>query len=365
MTEKLYDLLCPPGAGVYTVNTAKDKKIALHRYLYQSIDSIAVNNKYKQTLSNFFETEQVSSVAMIGICSDTGGGIQRGANWGPLFIREKIQQGNASKIYTDLGDVRVIPHLLHDKYLNEDTIKTCQKALYQREVDLPVSPLSIAHNALETIYTHKPSIRLFGLGGDHSVSYPLLKTYLSSKKQQGIKCGLIHFDAHTDLLKSRLGIDLCFGSWLTHVLADFECPSHIAQLGIRSTAKSKEHWQSTFGIKQYWANEIRQQGIEHFCHQIIESFKSKNIEEIYITFDIDALDSSIASATGTPEPEGLMLDDVLIAIALFRASFAITGADLVEVAPLVNPYHQINEPESTLLAAKRISEALLHAMHHS
>ncbi len=359
------DLLCPSGNGVFTVNAASEKKAELHRNLYQSDDPIIVQNKHQQQLTRFFDGAVSRSVAMLGICSDTGGGIQRGANWGPLYIRQKIQQGNASNIYMDLGDVRVIPHLLHDKYLNEETLQSCQKALYGKVCDRPVSPLSIAELVLTKIYQQKPSIRLFGLGGDHSVSYPLMKSFLKAKKTQGRRCALVHFDAHTDLLTERLGIDLCFSSWLTHVLPYFDSPEHVVQLGIRSTAQSKEHWQSTFGIKQYWASEIQKRGMEYFCYQIIDKFKAENIDEIYISFDIDALDSSIVSATGTPEPNGLLLEDALIAIALFRAAFPITGADLVEVAPMVNPNHQLNEPESTLLAAKRISEALLHAMRHS
>lgn len=365
MIKTLEALLCPPGNGVFTVNTAADKKSKLHTSMYQSADPVTVNNHYQADLAHFFESKSASPVALLGICSDCGGGIQRGANWGPLFIREKIQQSSAANRYTDLGDVKVIPHLLHDKYLNKQTIQACQKALFNTENDLPVSPLSIAEYVLTLLYQQKPSTRLLGLGGDHSVSYPLVNAYLTSKKAKGITCGLIHFDAHTDLLESRLGIDICFGSWLTHVLPNFKSPSHVAQLGIRSTAQSQSHWESTFGIKQYWSNEIRDKGIEVCCNNIVEQFKAQGIDEIYITFDIDALDSSIASATGTPEKEGLYLEDVLIAIAIFRASFPITGADLVEVAPLVNPNHQLNEPESTLLAAKRITEALLHALKYS
>src|SRR5690606_27391538 len=79
---------------------------------------------------------------VLGIPSDNGGGIQRGANWGPLMLRQEII--DVAKTFIDLGDVRVIPHLLHDKYLNEETIKLCRKALYGKVNKLPVSPLSIA-----------------------------------------------------------------------------------------------------------------------------------------------------------------------------------------------------------------------------
>lgn len=362
--DKLQTLLCPPGNGVYTVNTAKEKKQQLHQRMYDTYQEDEVLQKYQQTLTSFIEQDnKASAIALLGLCSDCGGGIQRGANWGPLFIREKLQAGRFAENYLDLGDVRTIPHLLHDKYLNEQTITSCRDALYQNKTSqLPVSPLSIAELALTELYQYKPNTKVLALGGDHSVSYPLVKTYLASRHQHNRRCALIHFDAHTDLLVSRLGIDLCFGSWLTHVLEGFENPSHVAQFGIRSSGKPKTHWQSTFGIQQFWAHEIQQQGIESFCHAVIEYFQQENIDELYISFDIDALDASIASATGTPEPGGLSLEQALIAISLFSAAFPVTGADVVEVAPMVNPAFSKAEPENTLLAAQRISEALLYAM---
>lgn len=356
----LEQYLCPPGNGVFTVNTAKEKKEALHHHLYGTAQPEQVSQFYSRALSNFLESD--NDLGLLGVCSDNGGGIQRGANWGPLFIREKLQAGSCANAYHDLGDVRVIPHLLHDKYLNDQTKASCQQALYQQTGDYAVSPLSITESVLSELYQLKPSLRLFSLGGDHSVSYPLVKSYLAAKSAQGARCGLIHFDAHTDLLSSRLGIDLCFGSWLTHVLDGFSCPSHVAQFGIRSSGKDKTHWQSAFGIQQFWAQEIQQFGIEELCQAVIEHFKSEGIDELYISFDIDALDASVASATGTPEPNGLTVEQALIAISLFKASFPVTGADLVEVAPMVNPNFKANEPETTLLAAQRISEALINAL---
>lgn len=359
----LEQLLCPPGCGVFTVNTAKEKKAGLHQRLYGGDEADFVEQQYKQQLQNFIDRAGSAEPALLGICSDTGGGIQRGANWGPLFIREKLQLGNYAESYLDIGDVRVIPHLLHDKYINQTTLENCRQALYPDQSqyrDLPVSPLSIAENALDLIYELSPNQKILALGGDHSVSYPLVKSFLKAKNAQGIRCGLIHFDAHTDLLETRLGIDICFGSWLTHVLSDFQHPNDVAQFGIRSTARSKDHWQQTFGIKQYWASEIVENGITEFCQQTIENFKANGVDEIYISFDIDALDASIASATGTPEFEGLRLEDCLIAINLFASAFPITGADLVEVAPMVNPNFSPKEPESTLLAAQRLCEALLN-----
>lgn len=146
----------------------------------------------------------------------------------------------------DLGGIRVIPHLLSDKYLNEATLANCRKALYHDDQsNYCVSPLSITEDVLHDFYAQFPDKGIFGLGGVHSVSYPLTKAYLQAKKKQGKRTAIIHFDAHTDLLIERLGIDLCFGSWCTHILDDLPVPEHLIQVGIRSTGKSKQHWEIT------------------------------------------------------------------------------------------------------------------------
>lgn len=328
--EKFKKYLCPPGAGVFTVNTAKEKKETLWKILYNTTED--VNNIWQKSISTLNEED---STILFGICSDAGGGIQRGANWGPLFLRENLLLNHKELKYFDIGDIRVIPHLLHDKYLNEETISNCKMALYNDDkIDLPVSPLSITEDFCDEIFKTYPEKRLFAIGGDHSVSYPLVKSYLKNKKVQNKKVGLIHFDAHTDLLISRLGIDLCFGSWVSHVL-EFMDTKNCYQFGIRSSGKDKKHWEDTFGINQYWTSEIKSMGPHKLAQRCAEELKRNGVTELYVSFDIDALDESIASATGTPEPDGLLPHDCIIILQTLKEHFKITGADLVEIAPNV------------------------------
>src|SRR5690606_34952695 len=131
------------------------------------------------------------SLFLLGITSDTGGGIQRGANWGPLFIRQHFSDKYDLSSFVDLGDTRTIPHLLHDKYLNEKTLRSCKKALYQDEKSpYPVSALSIAEDFATEFFTHYPEKKLLSLGGDHSVSYPLVMSWLKVRKAQGKKVAI-------------------------------------------------------------------------------------------------------------------------------------------------------------------------------
>ncbi len=330
--NKLISCLCPPGNGVYTVNTAKERKELLHQTIFgQATD---IDNLWKSSLNDL---PSASKAIILGVASDCGGGILRGANWGPLFLRSTLLKNHPELTAFDLGDVRVIPHLLSDKYLNEATIANCRKALYQDEnSEHAVSPLTITEDVLHEFYAQFPDKGVFGIGGDHSVSYPLTKTYLVAKKNQGKRTAIIHFDAHTDLLVERLGIDLCFGSWCTHILDDLHERHHLIQIGIRSSGKPKSHWEKTFGVRQHWAHEIKNQGIAKTIENILAQLAGENIDELYVSFDIDAIDESFASATGTPEPHGLMPEDALAILRALADKYPITGADMMEIAPFTD-----------------------------
>jgi agmatinase len=354
--KDLNKLLTLPGNGVYTVHTGQEKKQKLFKEYFGTTDIKKAEIKWTKSLDSL--NPKIPWV--IGIPSDNGGGIQRGANWGPLMIRQELL--DESNSYQDLGDVRVIPHLLHDKYLNPATIKICQKALYGKANKLPVSPLSITERAMKEIYKKHPEARILGFGGDHSNSYPLVKTWLESRKNLK-KAGLLHFDAHTDLSDIRLGIDLCFGTWTYQILEELATSDHIIQVGIRSSGKDKKHWKTKLGVEQIWANEVSKNGIEKTAKKIIAGYKKLGVEELYISFDIDALDIKYASATGTPEKEGLLPSDCAAIIRLISQEFKITGADLMEVAPFVLPEGvEQRDQQNSMSVAGDIAKLLLHVL---
>jgi agmatinase len=325
--------------------------------LYKTAEPEKARKLWEKSLS----TLTTKKPMLIGIPSDNGGGIQRGANWGPLAIREQLI--TSMDELQDLGDVRVIPHLLHDKYLNEKTIRDCRRALYGKINKLPVSPLSIAEAAMDQVYAKFPQAKVLGLGGDHSTSYPLVKSWIGSRKKPKA-AGLLHFDAHTDLLDRRLGIDLCFGTWTHQILDELASRDHILQLGIRSSGKTKKHWKTALGVEQFWADEIKKWGVEKVIDKVTKHFKGIGVEELYISFDIDALDLRYASATGTPEKNGLQPTDCAAIIMGLASHFKITGADLMEVAPYVLPEGVSKvQQDSSLTVAGDMARILLRALN--
>ncbi len=360
--QKITQCLCPPGSGVYTFSTAKERKEKLQKLVFGQTDN--VEKLWENSLN---ELATSTTAVILGIASDCGGGILRGANWGPLFLRLALLEKYPQTKAFDLGDVRVIPHLLHDKYLNEATLSNCRKALYQNQNSgYSVSPLSITEDIAHDFYAHYPEKGLFGIGGDHSISYPLTKAYLQAKKQQGKRTAIIHFDAHTDLLVERLGIDLCFGSWCTHILNDLYSPSHLIQIGIRSSGKPKEHWQSTFGVTQHWAHEVKEHGATVIVNQILTQLKTENIDELYVSFDIDAIDDSYVAATGTPEPDGLMPEQAMEILTTLAQHYPITAADMMEIAPFTDSSGLGKASRNkTLNVASEISAFLLDAINRN
>ena len=356
--------LCPPGNGVFTVNTAKERKNNLHHTMYGCTGE-EVLAQWKESLSKL--PGRRGSV-LLGVCSDCGGGILRGANWGPLFIRSQLHSNGKSPDAFDLGDIRVIPHLLMDKYLNEQTIARCREALYgTRETNLPVSPLSIAMDLVENFYRKFEDKGLLAFGGDHSVSFPLVRPFLRRRRAQGRQVALIHFDAHTDIMDHRLGIDICFGSWVYHILGDLPSPNHLYQIGLRSSQYNEQYWEEKFNIQQFWAKEVKEKGAADIAGEIISDLKDKGVDELYVSFDIDAIDQRYASATGTPEPDGLIPQHAMKILQKLEEQFPITGADVVEVAPFVKHHEQglATEPDSTLKIAGEFAQFFISAINRA
>lgn len=108
---------------------------------------------------------------------------------------------------------------------------------------------------------------------------------------------------------------------------------------------------------------MNKNGIEKTANKLIKDYKKLGIEELYISFDIDALDIKYASATGTPEKEGLLPSDCAAIIRLVSEEFKITGADLMEVAPFVLPEGvEQRDQQNSMSVAGDMAKLLLHVL---
>ena len=161
------------------------------------------------------------------------------------------------------------------------------------------------------------------LGGEHSITpgciYPFAKKYK--------KLCILHFDAHADLRESYNGEKFSHASAIKRCL-DYKNVS-IISFGIRNISKNEISFlkKNHSRINIFWAKDKSKWNLNKFKKMI----KNKTV---YLTFDVDGLDSSIMPATGSPEPGGLFWDETLNIIKIATKNSNIVGADINELAPI-------------------------------
>ena len=328
--EVLKTILRPAGGGIYVVSTGLAAQRALQRRIYEVEHDDAVDHAWGVAL----ERLDRAKVVILGVPSDTGAGFVRGANQAPAALRETLLSRSASPYMADgvvdLGDVRVVPQLLSDEMLSAGQIAATRRALYGTDAtNLPVSPLDLCALALDHVRALAPRAVPIVLGGDHSVAWPAFATAFKGPR----RLGLLHFDAHTDLLSERLGVKHCFATWAYHANELLARDGRLVQVGVRQSAKPREYWEKTLNVRQFRPEELADHTPKAVADEIVGRFRSLGVEAVYVSNDIDGTDSAFAAATGTAEPGGPNPDFVRRLTDRVLAAFPLAGADLVEVAP--------------------------------
>lgn len=169
----------------------------------------------------------------------------------------------------------------------------------------------------------------FLLGGDHSIVLPALRAIASRHGPVTV----VHVDAHLDTSDGEVwGNDFHHGTPLRHALEEGLIErGQLHQIGIRASLGSADEaaFGRRFGARVYSMDEVAAHGVEWIAAEVRRAVGLRNV---YLTFDVDAIDPAFAPGTGTPVPGGLSSRE---AIALLRglAGINLIGMDLVEVAP--------------------------------
>lgn len=161
------------------------------------------------------------------------------------------------------------------------------------------------------------------LGGEHSITPGCIAPFIKKYK----KLCLLHFDAHADLRESYNGEKFSHASAIKRCL-DYKNVSVIS-FGIRNISKTEILFlkKNSSRINIFWAKDKAKWNLNRFKKLI----KNKTV---YLTFDVDGLDSSIMPATGTPEPGGLFWDETLNIIKIAAKNSNIVGGDINELSPI-------------------------------
>ena len=161
------------------------------------------------------------------------------------------------------------------------------------------------------------------LGGEHSITPRCIVPFVKKYK----KICILHFDAHADLRENYNGEKFSHASAMRRCL-DYKNVS-IISFGIRNISQEEIPFlkKNKSRINIFWAKDKAKWDFKKFKRLI----KNKTV---YLTFDVDGLDSSIMPATGTPEPGGLLWDEALNIIKIATKNSNIVGADVNELAPI-------------------------------
>ena len=161
------------------------------------------------------------------------------------------------------------------------------------------------------------------LGGEHSLTPGAIRPFV---KKFGKLC-LLHFDAHADLRNSYNGNKFSHASVIRRCLDNPNVS--VVSFGIRNISSGEMSFlkKNEKRIKIFWAKDK----LKWSLRQLKKIIRNK---KIYLTFDVDGLDSSLMPATGTPEPGGLFWDETIKIIKIAAQSADIIGADINELSPI-------------------------------
>lgn len=222
---------------------------------------------------------------------------------------------------------------LREIYSNEQGKPIDTRVLDLEEIHLDNSDLEKANylihkNALEIFETKQKTIFL---GGDHSISFALGKSFLTYCKNSGKDPCLIIFDAHPDCMSSVPGNkEIPTHEEWVRALVDHGFPTeNILFVGVRNSDPSETEFLSRNGIRCIGMNQLLED-LRDTCDAIME-FSNK--KELYLSLDIDVIDPAFAPATGYTEPGGLTSRQFLYLIQRINKIKSLKAVDIVEINP--------------------------------
>jgi guanidinopropionase len=266
-------------------------------------------------------------VAAIGVPMDLGVSNRPGARFGPRAVRTIERIGPYHPTFqtvpkstaraADLGDVP-----FRSRFSLEQSLEDIERY----------------YSAL-----HAQGVRPLSVGGDHSITYPILKAL-----GRDSPVGLVHIDAHCDTMGAFDGSKFHHGGpFRLAVLDGVLDPERTIQIGIRGSSNMFWEFSHVSGMTVVYMEEFTQAGVADIAAR---ARAVVGTGPVYVSVDVDGFDPAFAPGTGTPEVGGLTPREGL---ALLRAlgGLDIVGADVVEVAPQYDP-----TTNTVLLAAQLLFE---------
>jgi guanidinopropionase len=272
-------------------------------------------------IASFFRSPIVddpndADIALIGVPFDGGVTHRSGARHGPRAVREQstlLRRINAATSVAPFARAKVCD------------LGDCWS-------EFPFE-LTEAQKEIAAFYTqiHVAGAVPLSVGGDHSISLPILRGIASHRP-----VGMVHIDAHCDTGDDYLGSRFHHGAPFRRAVEEgLLDPRRVIQIGIRGTTNDPDMWgfSTASGMRVVSMDEFTDQG---WAFAAAEARRVAGDGPTYLTFDIDGLDPAEAPGTGTPEAGGISMREALRLLRALRGIDFI-GGDLVEVAPSFDP----------------------------
>jgi arginase len=243
------------------------------------------------------DTSLGAAVALAGFPTDGNSSYRRGPAKAPAAIREAMWS-EAGNPYTEAG-IKL--------RLSENVVDAGNAPLREDEDDR-VRIESLIAGLLES------GRRVLSLGGDHSVTYPIVRAFA----RRHPKLNIVHFDAHPDLYPTFGGNQYSHACPFARILESADVGS-LVQIGIRTMTPPQREIAERYGVRSFGPDELN------------EARASLPDGDVYVTLDLDGIDPAFAPGVSHREPGGLSVRDVLRLVAAIPGN--VVGADVVELNP--------------------------------
>ena len=272
-------------------------------------------------------------VAMIGVPLDIGTSNRTGTRYGPRQIRTE--------------SVLVRPYGMATGAAPFDSFQVADTGDVALNIFNLTKSIAIIEEHYDRVVEH--GAIPVTLGGDHTITLPILRAL---HRKHG-PMALVHIDAHADINDEMFGEPIAHGTIFRRAIEEgLILPEKMTQIGLRATGYSAEDfdWSRQRGVRVVPAEECWYQSLAPLMEEV-KTTAGQDVP-VYLSFDIDGLDPSVAPGTGTPEPAGLTSSQGL-EIIRGCSGLNVVGCDLVEVSPPYDP-----SGNTALLAANLVFEML-------
>ena len=273
-------------------------------------------------------------VGVIGVPYDLTSSHTPGARFGPDAIRRATDSERSTSYPLSLGG--------EDRSMEPLTRRLTLEDVGDLEITLRLPEAARVDISEAAAKLATSQSRLLFLGGDHFITYPLLK---GLKRGRPAEYGLVYFDSHADLYEDMGGYQLSHASTVRRIVDDGLLPlKNVAAFDLRSAVPEQR-------VQFHGGTESKPITGDDFISAVQEL--AERVDTLYLSIDIDVLSPAVAPGVSHPESGGPRLPELVRCMSAAFATNKVRYADVVEVNPM------LDSSEITAVAARDIVKEIL------